>query len=564
MSNPSFSNIDVWLFELREGNLSPEQVAKLEAFLLMHPEFDVDKDMWGLAQVEATEVIYPHQKRLERRKAPVIYWWTSAAATLIVGGLFLMFNSSEAARSLSSENRQSSISTRVTNSENSNVQNELKLSNFIEKKYLIKSTQSKVKNNAFGHFESTSILLVNPAQHATNEHQIQQHVNNFSPTIPSFKSNEEERLIAQNFFDLGQFKLKKLSIASKDREGIQSYKKEIAFEDWKLHRTKASNSSQSFSYKMRSMKRAIQKMADNPIALKNLKDPHYHIPGMQAVDVNFGAVGTLLATRVQTTSRYQWLGNLNEQLSNQLLVDGYVYAIRGGIGLQVNQSNYHNNAYQSTFAAITYSPKFSVSKNVTVEPAIRFKMGNKSINPSKISVGELVEFDRSNAQQFYSENETPTGNTLWFKDVGASVMVNTKWFFTGIQFDNLAQHHSNIYGSKGTQRTPIHSVLTIGTDYQSANKKMSFSPYLVYQKYGHLSEAWIGTNFRVNWLTIGAAISSNLEPSASLGVKFKHIALTYNADYTHSMLLSKSALSHQLTIRFITKPSRIGQRLLNF
>lgn len=564
MSNPSFSNIDVWLFELREGNLSPEQVAKLEAFLLMHPEFDVDKDMWEMAKVDATEVVYPNQKQLERRKSPVIYWWTSAAAVIVVGGLFFLFNSSESAHSLSSENRQSSIVSRVSNSKNSNGQNNLKSLNFTEKQHSIVSTHSGIESVLFGQMETTPVKMVNSIHYASNDLQNQQVDIDFSPIIRTIKSNEEERIIALNFLDLGQFKVKKVSIASKEREGIQSTKNELAFEDWKLHRTKASNSSQSFSYKMRSMKRAIQKMADNPIALRNLKDPHYHIPGMQAVDVNFGAVGTLLATRVQTTSRYQWLGNSNDQLSNQLLVDGYVYAIRGGIGLQVNQSNYHNNAYQSTFAAITYSPKFSVSKNVTVEPAVRFKMGNKSINPSKISVGELVEFDRSNAQQFFSDNETPTGNTLWFKDVGASVMVNTKWFFAGVQFDNLAQHHSNIYGSEGTQRAPIHTVLTVGTDYQSANKKMSFSPYVVYQKYGNLSEAWMGTNFRVNWLTVGAAVSSNLEPSASLGVKFKHIALTYNADYTHSMLLSKSALSHQLTIRFITKPSRIGQRLLNF
>ena len=49
MSNPSFSNIDRWLFELNEGNLSPEQVHQLKVFLLQHPELDIDKNMWELA-----------------------------------------------------------------------------------------------------------------------------------------------------------------------------------------------------------------------------------------------------------------------------------------------------------------------------------------------------------------------------------------------------------------------------------------------------------------------------------------------------------------------------------
>jgi hypothetical protein len=77
-------------------------------------------------------------------------------------------------------------------------------------------------------------------------------------------------------------------------------------------------------------------MMDNPVALKNLKDPYYHIPALQAMDVNFGSVGTLLATRVQTLSRAQWLGEENQQLMNQISVDGYAYGIRGGLGLQLN------------------------------------------------------------------------------------------------------------------------------------------------------------------------------------------------------------------------------------
>ena len=49
MSNPSFSNIDLWLFELAEGNLTPAQIEQLEAFLMNNPELDVERDMWEMA-----------------------------------------------------------------------------------------------------------------------------------------------------------------------------------------------------------------------------------------------------------------------------------------------------------------------------------------------------------------------------------------------------------------------------------------------------------------------------------------------------------------------------------
>ena len=70
MSNPSFSNIDLWLFELAEGNLTPEQVEQLELFLLQHPELDVERDMWQMARMEKEQHAYPETSSLQRKRRP--------------------------------------------------------------------------------------------------------------------------------------------------------------------------------------------------------------------------------------------------------------------------------------------------------------------------------------------------------------------------------------------------------------------------------------------------------------------------------------------------------------
>ncbi len=568
MSNPSFSNIDEWFFELYEGNLSPQQIAQLKSFVLKHPELDVDKDMWEMASVENSALIYPKKDALIRKRPVALYWsLSSAALVLLIIGISLFFtfsnstvNSFDGRANVLQANRflneNNNTSTSVNSNDIASIENQLSNSIITSPSFNDQSINyiafTNSENNSYTLAYQNTTIQINPLSESE-----------FNDNLNELKQINSTKRIALN--SKRNYHLKELN-----RENLieTEDKKEEVIADWKLHRkatTKTSNSnSLSFSMKMKNLQRIIDKMVDNPIALKNLKDPHYHLPGMQAVDVNFGAVGTLLATRVQTTSRYQWMGNQNEQLSNQLLIDGYAYAIRGGVGLQVIQSNYHGNSIQETFAAITYSPKFSVSKNVTVEPAIRYKMGNNRIDPSALQLGQTIEFERNNAKQFYSSTESPKGTSLWFKDIGLSVMVNTKWFFAGAQFDNLARHENNFYNSNSNDRSSVHTVLTFGTDYESVNKNLRFSPYLVYQNYGKLSEAWLGTNFRAKWFTVGAAISSNIEPAASIGVKFKHFALTYNADYTKSMMTSKSALSHQLTLRFNTKPSRIGQRLLNF
>ena len=93
MSNPSFSNIDRWLFELMEGNLTPEQEAQLEAFLLMHPELDVDRDSWELAKVDSNAIVeFPDKHKLSKRRPIGLYMSLSFAsmAGLIAIGLYSM------------------------------------------------------------------------------------------------------------------------------------------------------------------------------------------------------------------------------------------------------------------------------------------------------------------------------------------------------------------------------------------------------------------------------------------------------------------------------------------
>ena len=84
---------------------------------------------------------------------------------------------------------------------------------------------------------------------------------------------------------------------------------------------------------------------------------------------------------------------------------------------------------------------------------------------------------------------------------------------------------------------------------------------MVYQKSERLSEVWAGANFAFDWFNVGRATSSNLEPAASIGMKFDHFSLHYNADYTQSKMLGEKALSHQLTVRFVGKQNRFGKQL---
>jgi hypothetical protein len=587
MSNPSFSNIDRWLFELMEGNLSEEQVAQLETFLMQHPELDVDRDMWELSKVDDFEVAYPHSDKIIRRRPVGLFMsmgMASIAGIIALGTVMYWPSAEEQSTAVFTSQTETKKTIDKVDLQSAETQTEdftgagtmaaTAISTLQEvvpqaiQNQVVEQTDRSNVEMASGEMANT----IDSPNYVTNENSTHlsslQQINEQKTVVLLSKHEEDKSVTAE--------KKEEVDAINEQSELTEKVIQDVAINETVSEqedkttttpRTSQTHSvyKETFSSKLRQAGRALSRMLDNPVALKNLKDPHYHLPGMQPTEVNFGAVGTLLATRVQTMSRLQWAGQPNQQLMNSVSVDGYSYGMRGGLGFVVSHSQYANGGIQNIRSSFTYSPKFSVSRNVIVEPSFRFTMGNKTIDPTKIQTGSMVEMERLNPHQFYAVGQMPIGRSLWYRDLGLGLSVNTRWFYASVQGDNLLKHTDNIYSSNLTdiRRSGQHFIATLGTDYESRKENFGVSPYLVYQQYETLKEAWLGVNLRYQWITVGGAISSQLDPAVSLGIKFNHFMLAYNADLTHSEVLGKQFLSHQLTIRILTKPSRMGQRLLN-
>lgn len=628
MSKPSFSNIELWLFELAEGNLSPRQIEQLELFLLQNPELDVDRDVWEMAKVAKQSVAYPEQEKLLKKRPVGWYIGGGVAATSVIALLWYLVPQFIGQNELLARNTdRTEVRVFVINKDQNLLdqqnmagavlaaqledghQNASDINvpaehgpNPIEQRPTgqhqeivnvqhVEQEGADATNGAEGsHTDGLAIAQVNANSNPENTMLIADPANAGSETNASAANlalggvdvqtmmgevNALPVVEPASFYftadlDLLPMRLSREQlIYQEDALAHHFDERETNFENENAqpantHQTFSSGYHASLKTRLSAFGRKIQRMMDNPVALKNFKDPHFHVPGMLPNDINFSSTGTMLSARVQTLSRIQWMGQENEQLINQLAFDGYAYAVRGGVGLQINHGMYRDGGISVASAAITYSPKISISRKISVEPSIRFKMGNKTLANSKMQGVDQVEIDRGNNLAYYPESE-PIGKMLWYQDLGAGLMVNTEWFFAGVQLDNLFRHYDNIYdvNIESARRSPNHFVATVGTDWVSKRENLSLSPYIVYQNYGQLSEAWAGLNFRLAWFTMGASVSSSLEPAASVGLKFDHFALTYNADYTKSVMTGAPSLSHQLTLRFVSKPSRFGKRLLN-
>ncbi len=613
MSNPSFENIDQWLFEYTEGNLSPNQVTQLERFLLNNPEFDADMDAWQSAKVDATPVVFPGI--VGRKRKPVPFWLIPSlvfAVTFAAGGFFGAYlvspdtlqleDAASVAQSLPIENNKSLLALSFkakVDVENNDVENKSQQINYISSRdkvqnsnYSLNSiTQSKsdeMDNNLylttsnkvnFGLQTQNAELRSVPL--SSDEFSVVEKDLTIHDENPNNTQNEIIVPNADNQVITQETDLTVIKAPLANIEPIVSVVSDEEVTESNLPKSKklekddmnggemdqaitakamtrgdriSSNYQTSFASTMKSTWRKVVRMTDNPIALTNSKDIYYHAPGMQTLNVNFATAGNLLKTRVQSISRAQWTGHSNQQLMNELSLDTYVRSIRGGIGVQLNHAYYNNGTYNVGQIALTYSPKFTVKRNFSIEPAVRIKMGDKRLNAKNLVPGQLIEMDRGNKQIFYNETPENLVKDLWYKDIGLGLSSNTKWFSVGFQADNLGRHFNNAYNSSNeNDRAGVHYTGTIGMDFVSRSKIISFSPYLMYQKVENLSEIWGGSIFRYNILTLGGGISSSGDYAGSIGLKTDRFMLTYNVDYTRSYLADKRLFSQQLTIRILMK-----------
>lgn len=599
MSGPSFSNIDLWLFELAEGNLSPNQIQQLELFLLQNPDVDIDRDVWEMAKITPSVQEFPNTESLQRRRRPIAWFYVSSAASiaLLLGSMNFtsISNSTKSENFLIAENSQYEVvkgllkkeiaqiraneigqtNQRINSTlEENNTNNIESGEDYVSKTINISGAEEG--NKSFG-IKSSVTELDNKNNPVENELLISNSINESNTNVLLEDNNDDLSFFSRENEILNV--AKKTSSENKNESSIKTNSAEelevLTESDYTLSsRTenaitysnfKSTGYKESLKSKFHHLAKSFKRMANNPVALKNFRDPNYHVPGMLPNDVNFSSAGTMLRTRVQGMSRLQWLGQENEQLMSQLAVDGYVYSMRGGLGLQMNHSMYNNGGVHVSDVALTYSPKLSFNKTISIEPSVRFKMGNKSLNSSKMKDVSQVEINRQSVQDYYSEGDSPVGNSLWYKDLGAGLMVNTEWFYVGAQVDNIFRHESNIFSKsdENSERADYHIIASLGTDWVSKKENLRFSPYVVYQKNEKLSEAWLGANLGFNWFTIGGGISTQMDPAASVGLKFDRLSLAYNADYTLSDMTGNRSLSHQVTIKFLAKPSHLGRRLLN-
>lgn len=575
MKFPTRENIDRWMFDFTEGNLSPEQETLLENYILNNPDLEVDLDAWQMATVSTEELIYSEKDKAYKKRRLLPYFIGAFSALLVISMLLWNYNQIQSNRqnqvaqssSLTKKASQASSlsSVKTTNTSNlvttstnnaqqnfvyetttmASVQPTIQTSNPTDLTAISLSQQSELYNESIqGSNITNEVLATNSNQVASNLISVS---NKFSPQ-------------QQNLF-VGTDRLKTNALNSFLLDGYQVRAQDlITFEN---SETVDAAGNSIHTPKILSK---IEKILSKDVAITNIPDHTYALPELSDVDVLFSNIGATSKTRFYAVTRARWFGNLQQQkLSQQFSFDSYSRATKSAFGLQANYDYFGNGVIQNWDVAFMFSPKIALSRNITLEPAMRFKMGNKLLDQSKLINNSPVEFETGATQTFNFDENRAIGSKLFYRDLDAGLTINTSLFYLGFQTTNLLKHYNNIYtniDSSIVQRASSVTSLVAGTQYISRNEKFVFSPYVYAQLSNAKNNLYAGFSMKLSKLMIGASYGNNQAITGLIGLSTNRFSLFGQTTFAQSNSLNAKELTHQLTLRFNSSTSRKARRYI--
>ena len=565
MNIPNRENIDRWLFDWTEGNLSPSQEMQLEEFLIQNPDLSIDADAWDAATVSSIPFAYDNQASLKKRKKRVFAYWQFYALILLIatGGTSLYFSFKTESQQIAAKTSNaftspiSKIATRSTiNNDtqdlitaNSPISNSGRQNFYEAPSYqasLNKYTENINTNVLPLSSEKEKVSFDNNTITNTIEMAIQ-------PIIPI------ENIELTDKLDASAVSAVSIEPSIEADEIIQS-EGENENEDKKLSRKKINLP----TLKLNSSSK-LSKWVKKDLTNTNQKDRVYALSEKSNLDLNNSFVGNISQLKFQSMSTARWIDIADQQkISQQISFDGYLREAKAGLGIISNYSNFSNGLIQDWNLNLIYAPKLAINRYLTIEPSMKYTFGKKVLNSSKVINNSTVEVETNQLETFSIDPNQAIGKNLWYRDLGAGLIINAGPIYFGGQVNNLLKHQDNLYSNDYTSIRRADRELTLvgGTDFNSKNGNFTFSPYIFHTIFGSQSSTYLGASIHLKSFLIGGSYQTNGSSSGMIGLHKDRFSLLCQTSYASSSYTQSKSFIHQLTIRINSNISKKTRRYL--
>jgi hypothetical protein len=556
---PTHENIDRWLFDYTEGNLSAEQEQQLELFLMNHPDLELDMDAWEMSKVDVAPMVFERKELLYKKRSYKPALALLSLLILFTTGISLLYSNQKQETQTTSINAQSG--------KKNTARTEQKIANTTIKRTESDQSVSSVNGPSLytpvsTPYETTRNTTDHLSLNASTEQSSLSRVELTNETTHPVAEDPSDYRLSNSQIPISTMEFERINLHALKGMHVGGYRTDFKNEALSLN---AELDAAVISLGNIKLFKKIDQLLSKDIGLSNNQSYDYTMPGQSNLDLNFSSVGTTSQTRFQMISSIRSLENPAQfKLNNQLSLDAYSRNMRSGFGIQANYDDFSTGLIRNGTVALIFSPKIALSRKISLEPAVRFKMGTHTLNEQKMVNESSVEYYTGQVNQFQFDPNLAIGRTLWYRDLDAGLTIHTPLFFLSGQITNIFKHNENIFSNNGETMAASRNLnLITGTQYISRNEKLIFAPYAIYQHSNYQQQLFGGFTFKAGKAQLGLSYGNLNTGSVSFGYVGKNFALIGQSGFGTLASTKQRTYTHQLTLRIHSSVSKKARRYIS-
>lgn len=600
-------NIEKWMFDYFEDNLTMHEKIEFERFLESNPQFEGELQFWEDSYSSSTE--YPSYEVPETLiKGSIV---PKRNVLLVIGmffiltssiGIYILFNSlqntEESLNLIASEigevesrfsedividldqvkglkkqksTTESFNSNNVAASYKSNKEgvNAIRKSNsrfkksidpFIEKQdYIIESdiknvvsieALTKVDGEELNRDQNIGELF-NRLNISSNE-MLAIVVPGLNKEVVAFSSEKVKNNSKYNYLEFKRSKKnrKRKGLNLKDNKSKERDKN--IFDNFALIGSVFYNKNN----KSKKIKRSkfLDKIKNKELALTNAHDPIFIKINSNPIENNLALVGGLEMTRVKTNLSNRWRGAANEQNRGLISVDTYLKKLNAGVGINAFSSQMNNNNLTTSSLGLTYSQRIQLKENTSINIGLKYDYNltkNKNITSDNVVP---LEFKQNKLMSF-SNNFNHNMKTV-SHNLSTAVWYDGQFLYGGINIDNIKtlKTQNNNANEFAEYINPFKFAIQLGTDYRrNVYSALIISPQLNYNYELNKSDLWLGSSLKYKRFVTGVGVSLSNAYKVNIGVQGDKVRLIYAFDVSKSKAESQFYGTHEVSFRYLLR-----------
>lgn len=263
------------------------------------------------------------------------------------------------------------------------------------------------------------------------------------------------------------------------------------------------------------------------------QDAHFSQYHNSRTYTNPAFVGTDSSLNIAVNYRIQW-PKIDPYKSLHFSVDKYIYALRGGIGLNYLNDRQMNDAYIKARVDLNYAPHFELfDHKLVLQPGIQISYFQNTIDFSKLTFGDMIDARRGFV---YTTNEVYGQSTISGIDFSAGLLLYSDNYFGGVAFHHITEPNEGVIGgSKLPMKFSVHTGANISFKKDSS-RKFILSPTILYMQQQNFQMLLPGVTVKYKFISLGISYRNEDAFIATLAFQNRFLRVGYSYDYTTSKL----------------------------